>query len=167
MSYLLDTDVTSEWAKPQPNPKVVEWLGETLEHELHISVVSWAELRRGVERLAPGKRRQPLAEWLENELAHRFGARILPVDPAVADAWGILMARREGAGRPAALHGRVHCRYRGGSWADARHTQCFGFYGIGEIDPEPVDSGLRGQPVSGLSCGASAESRSNPIPSEQ
>ena len=100
MSYLLDTDVISEWAKPRPNPRVVGWLGETLEHELHISVVSWAELRRGIERLVPGKRRQRLADWLENDLPHRFGTRVLPVDSTVADAWGTLMARREAAGRP-------------------------------------------------------------------
>lgn len=99
MSYLLDTDVTSEWTKPQPNPRVIEWLRETLEHELYMSVVSWAELRRGIERLVPGKRRERLADWLEHELPRRFGARILPVDSAVADAWGTLVARRQAAGR--------------------------------------------------------------------
>jgi predicted nucleic acid-binding protein len=100
VSYLLDTDVISEWTKPQPNPRVVDWLGETLEHELYISVVSWAELRRGIERLAPGKRRERLAAWLENDLPRRFASRILPVDSAIADAWGRLVARREAAGRP-------------------------------------------------------------------
>jgi predicted nucleic acid-binding protein len=100
VSYLLDTDVISEWTKPQPNPKVVAWLGETLEHELYVSVVSWAELRHGIERLAGGKRRQRLADWLENDLPRRFGSRVLPVDLAIADAWGTLMARREDVGRP-------------------------------------------------------------------
>jgi predicted nucleic acid-binding protein len=100
VSYLLDTDVISEWIKPQPNPRVVSWLGETLEHELYMSVVSWAELRHGIERLALGRRRVRLAAWLENDLPRRFGSRVLSVDPAVADTWGILMARREDAGRP-------------------------------------------------------------------
>jgi toxin FitB len=100
VSYLLDTDVTSEWAKPVPNPKVVAWLENTEEHELFVSVISRAELRRGIERLTPGKRREHLTDWLENELPRRFGRRLLPDDAVVADEWGALMARREAAGRP-------------------------------------------------------------------
>ncbi len=99
MSYLLDTDVTSEWAKPRPDQRVVQWLGETYEHELYLSVVTWAELRRGIERLARGKRRDRLADWLENELTHRFGARLLPINAAIADGWGVIMAKREAEGR--------------------------------------------------------------------
>ncbi len=30
----------------------------------------------------------------------RFEGRLLPIDTAVADAWGRITARREGAGRP-------------------------------------------------------------------
>lgn len=34
MSYLLDTNVVSEWTKSRPNPGVIEWLGQVDEDEL-------------------------------------------------------------------------------------------------------------------------------------
>jgi predicted nucleic acid-binding protein len=37
---------------------------------------------------------------VRNELPLRFEGRILPIDRAVADAWGSVVARREAAGRP-------------------------------------------------------------------
>jgi toxin FitB len=65
-----------------------------------ISVVTIAELRHGVERLAIGRRRKRLNEWIEGELLSRFDERILPIDAATADAWGRIVAHREGLGRP-------------------------------------------------------------------
>src|SRR5208282_3987686 len=52
VSFLLDTNVLSEWVKPQPSAAVARWLAEADEDGLFLSVVSLAELRRGVERLA-------------------------------------------------------------------------------------------------------------------
>ena len=39
-------------------------------------------------------------EWLRGELPHRFAQRILPVDGAVADEWGRVVARHDSLGRP-------------------------------------------------------------------
>lgn len=100
MSFLLDTNVVSEWTKPRPNPGVVEWLGQVDEDEVFLSVVTFAELRHGIERLPVSTRRRQLDEWLRNELPVRFEARIIGVDGAIADEWGRLVARREGRGRP-------------------------------------------------------------------
>ena len=100
MSFLLDTNVVSEWTKPRPNPGVVEWLGQVDEDEVFLSVVTFAELRHGIERLPISTRRRQLDEWLRNELPVRFEARIIGVDGAIADEWGRLVARREGRGRP-------------------------------------------------------------------
>ncbi|HET9108165.1 MAG TPA: type II toxin-antitoxin system VapC family toxin [Steroidobacteraceae bacterium] len=100
MSFLLDTNVVSEWTKPRPNPGVVEWLGQVDEDEVFLSVVTFAELRHGIERLPVSTRRRQLDEWLRNELPLRFEARIVGVDGAIADEWGRLVARREGRGRP-------------------------------------------------------------------
>ncbi|HXY99801.1 MAG TPA: type II toxin-antitoxin system VapC family toxin [Stellaceae bacterium] len=99
MTYLLDTNVVSEWAKPRPNPGVVAWLADADEDRVFISVITLAELRHGIERLAAGRRRRRLDEWLRDELPLRFEGRALPVDVAVADAWGRVMARGEAAGR--------------------------------------------------------------------
>lgn len=102
MSFLLDTNVVSEWARPRPNPGVVAWLATADEDRVFLSVVSLAELRHGINRLADGRRRRGLDAWLREDLSLRFEGRVLPVDPAIADRWGELVARREAAGRPIA-----------------------------------------------------------------
>jgi len=100
MSFLLDTNVVSEWVKPHPNPGLIEWMESTDEDRIFLSVVSLAELRYGVERMAAGKRRSRLEEWLRDELPLRFEGRILSVDIDVADGWGKIVSRSESAGRP-------------------------------------------------------------------
>lgn len=100
MSFLLDTNAVSEWTKPRPNAGVVEWLAKVDEDEVFLSVVTFAELRHGIERLPAGVRRQRLDEWLRSELPLRFEGRIVGVDGAITDEWGRLVARREARGRP-------------------------------------------------------------------
>ena len=100
MSFLLDTNVVSEWTRPKPDTGVIEWLAEVDEDRVFISVITLAELRHGVERLAPGKRRAQLDEWLREELPLRFEERILSIDEAVADTCGAVVAHRDAIGRP-------------------------------------------------------------------
>ncbi len=100
MSFLLDTNVVSEWVKSRPNSGVGAWLAEVDEDRVFISVVTLAELRYGIERMAAGSRRKRLEEWLRDELPVRFEGRVLPVDSTVADAWGKVVARGEAVGRP-------------------------------------------------------------------
>jgi predicted nucleic acid-binding protein len=100
VSFLLDTNVVFEWTKPSPNPGVIEWLAQVDEDEVFLSVVTFAELRHGIERLPAGARRRRLDEWLRSELPLRFEGRIALIDGAVADEWGRLVARQEARGRP-------------------------------------------------------------------
>lgn len=100
MSFLLDTNVVSEWVKPRPNAGVVAWLAEADEDRIFVSVITLAELRYGIERLAAGHRRRRLDEWLRDELPLRFEGRVLSIDAAIADAWGKIVARSEAVGRP-------------------------------------------------------------------
>jgi predicted nucleic acid-binding protein len=100
MSFLLDTNVVSEWMKPQPNPGVVSWLANVDEDRVFISVVTLTEVRYGIERMPAGRRRKRLDDWLRHELPLRFEGRILPVDATVADTSGRIAARSEGAGHP-------------------------------------------------------------------
>lgn len=60
MSFLLDTNVVSEWTEPRPNAGLVGWLAQVDEDEVFLSVVTFAELRHGIERLAAGARRRRL-----------------------------------------------------------------------------------------------------------
>lgn len=90
MNYLLDTCVLSEFTRPEPDTGVVEWLDATPERHLFISVLTLGEIQYGISRLAPGKRKQSLQGWLDDELTTRFQGRILPVDDRTALRWGEL-----------------------------------------------------------------------------
>lgn len=93
MKILLDTNVISEPRKPQPDSDVLRFLHETDEDRLYLSVISLAELHRGVAMMAAGQRRRVLAEWVENDLPQRFSERLLPFTRPAAAIWGELMAR--------------------------------------------------------------------------
>ena len=100
MRLLLDTNVLSEVMRPVPDARVLEWLDKLDEDRSFISVVTIAEIRRGVALMDNGRKRDALAEWLARDLPQRFAQRVLPVDEAVALAWGDLMAlaKRQGRG---------------------------------------------------------------------
>lgn len=98
MSFLLDTNVVSEWVKPQPNPQVVAWLQDVDEDRVFLSVASLAEIRRGIELMSPGKRRDRLDSWLTRDLPARFEGRVLDINGRIAEAWGTIMARGRKAG---------------------------------------------------------------------
>lgn len=100
MSFLLDTNVVSEWTKPKPNPNLISWLASVDEDRTFLSVITIAEIKFGIERLKLGQRRSDLESWLNGDLTARFEERLLPVNVAVAEAWGKITASRAAAGRP-------------------------------------------------------------------
>lgn len=97
MSYLLDTNVLSELRRKVPNAGVVEWFAKRPASTLFLSVLTLGELRKGVEGVSDAARRMALLDWLEADLPAFFTGRVLPVDTAVADRWGRMLAA---AGRP-------------------------------------------------------------------
>lgn len=97
MSYLLDTNVISELVRAKPARIILAWFEHIPSDALHISALTLGEIRKGVEGMPDGVRREKLRLWLEHELIDWFGARILPVDISVADRWGRLLAQ---VGRP-------------------------------------------------------------------
>lgn len=99
---LLDTCVISELAKPSPDLAVGKWLERTPDEDLRISVLTLGEIRKGVELLERGARRDRYGQWLDG-LMLTFADRVVPVDGAVALRWGVITAeaRRAGRVRPA------------------------------------------------------------------
>jgi predicted nucleic acid-binding protein len=92
VSFLLDTNVISELRKgPRTNPGVRDWFDGVAGEDVHLSVVVIGELRQGIERVRKRDARSAanLERWLD-VLVEDYGARILPVDLAVADLWGRL-----------------------------------------------------------------------------
>ncbi|MGE0006970.1 MAG: type II toxin-antitoxin system VapC family toxin [Parvibaculaceae bacterium] len=115
MSFLLDTNIISEGARPRPDPSVMDWLASMDEEQMFLSVVSLAELRLGIERMDNGRRKTALDMWLTEQLTPRFEDRLLLVDTGTADHWGRVVARARAAGRPVgamdafiAAHARQH-----------------------------------------------------------
>jgi predicted nucleic acid-binding protein len=98
MKVLLDTNVLSEVRRPAPEPKVLAWLDAIDEDRAFISVASIAELKRGIALMDAGRRREALAAWLAEDLPARFAGRIVPIDPAIAERWGDLMAQARQSG---------------------------------------------------------------------
>ena len=97
MRYLLDTTILSEAAKPDAAEGVVRFLETTPPLHLALSVLTLGEIRQGVLALPRGKRRTRLEEWLSVSLLRQFSGRVLPVDEAVALAWGRLSAEGRAA----------------------------------------------------------------------
>ena len=96
--YLLDTPLLSELVKRTPYPAVVAWVDARDEDTLFISVITLGELQKGVSKLPASPRKEGLQSWLAQDLVQRFGGRILPVDSAVALAWGTLQGEAERSG---------------------------------------------------------------------
>ena len=99
MKYLLDTNSVSELVKPRPNANFEKWVAEADEESLYLSVITLGELRRGIERLAPGTRRRQLESWFDTQLLPRFEGRILVVTQEISEKWGSLLAQSEARGR--------------------------------------------------------------------
>ena len=95
MSFLLDTNVVSEWTKARPNPGMIEWLHQADEDRVFLSVITLAELRFAVDRLPAGARRQRLDAWLRDDLPLRFESRLVPIDVSIADTCGRITAEAE------------------------------------------------------------------------
>jgi len=99
LRYLLDTCVLSELVKPKPNRGVIAWLEATEELSLHLSVVSFGELQKGVSKLKESHRRKKLQSWVDEDLTARFAGRVLDIDRAVASRWGELSGNAERRGK--------------------------------------------------------------------
>jgi predicted nucleic acid-binding protein len=96
--FLLDTNAISEPKRARPDTGVISWLNDQLLSDLHISVITVGELRRGIVRLEPGRRRDDLDFWLA-DLILRYDERILPVDLDVTERWASLAELNRAAGR--------------------------------------------------------------------
>src|SRR6266851_5473200 len=99
--FLIDTNVLSEYNRPGgPHAGVKRWLETTDRLSQYVSVITLAEVQKGIELLAEGKRRVQLEQWLKQDLEAWFSGRVLPVDRQVAARWASLVAQGVRAGRP-------------------------------------------------------------------
>lgn len=101
--FLVDTNCISEVVRVKPEPRVLAWIEAADESLLYLSVLTLGEIRKGLATLPQSRRRSHLETWIEVELQARFSGRILPIDVAVADRWGLLAANAKASGKPLSM----------------------------------------------------------------
>ncbi len=102
--FLLDTNVLSELTRAKPEPRVAAWLQNAAADELHVSVLTLGEIRKGIALLPAGQqRRDQFEQWLKTVLLSWFVGRVLSIDQPVAERWGTLTASAKLAGTPIAV----------------------------------------------------------------
>ena len=96
MSWLLDSNVLSEAARPQPNEAVMEALHRH-SGELAIAAPVWHELRFGWLRMPEGRRRDAIERFLTDVVA---SLPVLPYDASAARVHAEIRAEAERGGKP-------------------------------------------------------------------
>lgn len=89
--WLLDTNVVSELRRPRPEQRVVAFVSEQRLEDLFVSVVTFAELRFGVELVQDPRRRTELNAWLTHRVRPMFEDRVLPLSEDVMLKWRLLV----------------------------------------------------------------------------
>jgi predicted nucleic acid-binding protein len=97
--FLLDTNVPSELTRPRSAPQVERWLNEAENDRLFFSVISLAEICKGIAKLPESRKRAQLQDWLDSVLRPWFAGRILPITEGVAERMGRWAGEGEAVGR--------------------------------------------------------------------
>ena len=89
--WLLDTNIISELRRPRPAQRVVAFVAAQPLESLHISSVTLAEIRFGIELVADAGRRAELSDWLTHKVRPMFAQRVLPVSEDIMFKWRLLV----------------------------------------------------------------------------
>jgi toxin FitB len=97
---LLDTNVLSEFMRPQPSASVVLWLDAQPADEVYISAISRAEIELGLRLMPAGKRQEALNQAAQAMFAKDFAGRCLPFDEDAALHYARIVSARTRIGHP-------------------------------------------------------------------
>ena len=89
--WLLDTNVLSELRRRKPERKVVSFVAAQPLESLYVSVVTFAEIRFGIERVSDAGRRAELGDWLAPKVRPMFEQRVLAISEDVMFKWRLLV----------------------------------------------------------------------------
>ena len=95
MTILVDANILSEATKPDPDPKVLEWLARH-EREIAVDPIILGEIRYGILLLPAGKRRARLERWFQAGIER---IHCLPWEVATGLRWAQLLAELRAGGR--------------------------------------------------------------------
>ncbi len=89
--WLLDTNVLSELRRPKPDANVVHFIESRSLDLLYVSVVTFAEIRYGIELVKDVSRRMELNDWLTHQLRPMFENRVLEITEDIMLKWRLLV----------------------------------------------------------------------------
>ena len=89
--WLLDTNVLSVLRRQRQTPSVIDFVAAQPMHELHVSTLTFAEIRYGIELLDDAERRAAFTHWLDHRLRPMFEARILPLCEDTLLQWRLII----------------------------------------------------------------------------
>lgn len=133
---VLDTNVVSELMRPSPAAAVREWVQARDAHEIHVTSVTLAETRYGIQRLPEGRRKE-LLRTAAGDVFAIFHDRILSFDDAAATQYASIVTARDAIGRPiGGFDAQIAaiCRVHGAALA-TRDARGFTGTGVDLIDP--------------------------------
>ena len=131
---LLDTNVVSEIMRPSPDPWVGAWMSAQPVPDLFTTAINEAEIFKGIEIMAHGKKRRELVELAEAFFHVDMASRILPFDSAAAHWFAEIFALRKRAGRMVDLQIAAIARQHGAVIA-TRNIDDFSEAGVELINP--------------------------------
>lgn len=97
---VLDTNVVSEFMKPVPVKKVMDWVASKAATSLYITSITQAEILHGILLLPAGKRRKAIELAAEAMFEEDFDGRILPFGSDAAFLYAQIAADRRKRGQP-------------------------------------------------------------------
>lgn len=139
LAWLLDANVVSEMMRPTPEPRVAAFLDSVADDGIGLASITVWEILDGIGRLAPGRRRDDLADRFRNLLDDLFQDRIVDWTLADAQARARLMENRRRRGEP--LDDHVPDAFLAAAAASrglsvvTRNTSEFRNTGIGTVNP--------------------------------
>lgn len=145
-AVLFDTNVIGECGRTDGDPVIRDWVSDIDIDTIRVATISWGELTFGVSKLAEGRRRTVLTDWL-GRMKTEFAPRTLPFDLESAVVWGEMRAqlRATGSERPGIDLQIAAIARRHGLAVATRNTRHFSGLGIDLIDPWAINGGQGGR----------------------
>jgi toxin FitB len=97
---LLDTNVLSEMMRPEPDARVLDWVGEQPAVAMFTTSITQAEIFHGILLLPAGKRRRAFEEAARAMFEEDFAGRVLAFGSDSALPYANIASDRRRAGRP-------------------------------------------------------------------
>ena len=96
--WLLDTNILSELRRPKPERKVLAFVATQPLELLHVSAMTFAEIRFGIEIVTDAGRRAELNDWLARRVRPMFEQRVLAITEDIMFKWRLLVEDGRKAG---------------------------------------------------------------------